>query len=118
MAALVGLDEEVLGDKAYRNATLQGCLRHPCVGTRNAVDLLAPTKANARAPMPAPLVRLIAHVRQAIETLNSQLAGQCNVERNRATCPSGLRARVQPSSPSTPSTSPAGPSPSSSTIGY
>ena len=45
--------------------------------------------------MPAPLVRLIAHFRQAIETLNSQLAGPCNVERNRAKCLPGLCARVQ-----------------------
>ena len=80
----------VLGDKAYLNAALQERLRR-----EHAVDLLAPTKANARAPMPAPLVRLIAHFRQAIETLNSQLAGQFNVERNRAKCLSGLCARVQ-----------------------
>ena len=80
----------VLGDKAYLNAALQERLRR-----ENAVDLLAPTKVNARTPMPAPLVRLIAHFRQAIETLNSQLAGQFNVERNRAKCLSGLRARVQ-----------------------
>ena len=85
----------VLGDKAYLNAALQERLRHPCPGPRNAVDLLAPTKANARTPMSAPLVRLIAHFRQAIETLNSQLAGQFNVQRNRAKCLSGLRARVQ-----------------------
>ena len=48
----------VLGDKAYRNAALQERLRHPCAGTRHAVDLLAPTKANARAPMPAPAAAL------------------------------------------------------------
>ena len=80
----------VVGDKAYLNHALQERLRR-----ENAIDLLAPTKVNARAPLPAPLVRLIAHFRQAIETLNSQLAGQFNVERNRAKCLSGLRARVQ-----------------------
>ena len=85
----------VLGDEAYLSAALRERLRHPCAGTRNGVDLLAPTKANARAPMATPLVRRIAHFRQAIETLNSQLAGQCNVERYRAKCLSGLCARVQ-----------------------
>ena len=80
----------VLGDKAYLNAPLQERLRR-----ENAVDLLAPTRANARTPLPAPLARLIAHFRQAIETLNSQLAEHLGVERNRAKCLSGLCARLQ-----------------------
>ncbi len=80
----------VLGDKAYLNAPLREVLRQ-----ERAIDLLAPTRANARVPMPAPLVRLIAHFRQAIETLNGQLAEHFGVERNRAKCLAGLCARVQ-----------------------
>ena len=80
----------VLGDKAYLNAALRERLRR-----EQAIDLLAPTRTNARAPMPPPLVRLIAHFRQAIETLNGQLAEQFGVERNRAKSLSGLCARIQ-----------------------
>jgi hypothetical protein len=80
----------VLGDKAYLNAPLREHLRR-----ERAIDLLAPTRANARALMPAPLIRLIAHFRQAIETLNGQLAEHFGVERNRAKCLSGLCARIQ-----------------------
>jgi len=80
----------VLGDKAYLNAPLQAPLRQ-----KQAIDLLAPTRANARVPLPAPLLRLMAHFRQAIETLNSQLAEHLHIEHNRAKSPSGLYARIQ-----------------------
>lgn len=80
----------VLGDKAYLNAALRAHLRRA-----RAIDLLAPTRANAHAPMPPALVRLIAHFRQAIETLNGQLAEHFGIERNRAKCLSGLCARLQ-----------------------
>ncbi|HEY8285554.1 MAG TPA: IS982 family transposase [Chloroflexota bacterium] len=80
----------VLGDKAYLNAALRQHLRR-----ERAIDLIAPTRANARTPMPALLVRLIAHFRQAIETLNGQRAAHLGIERNRAKCVSGLCARIQ-----------------------
>lgn len=80
----------VLGDKAYLNAPLRAALR-----THNAIDLLAPSRTNQRAPMPAPLARLVAPFRQAIETLNSQLAEHFSIERNRAKSLSGLCARIQ-----------------------
>lgn len=80
----------VLGDKAYGNASLRTHLRH-----ERAIALLAPTRANARTPTPATLVRLIAHFRQAIETLNGQLAEHFGVEHNRAKSLSGLCARLQ-----------------------
>jgi len=80
----------VLGDKAYLNAPLQARLRQ-----EQAIDLLAPSRVNARVPLPAPLLRLMAHFRQAIETLNSQLAEHLHIERNRAKSPSGLCTRIQ-----------------------
>ncbi len=80
----------VLGDKAYIDATLQALLRW-----RNQLALLTPARSNQCPPAAPGLDRLIAHFRQAIETLNSQLAGQLQLERNRAKCLSGLCARVQ-----------------------
>ena len=79
-----------LGDKAYLHAALQDLL-----AWRNDLVLLAPTRANQRAQLPATLARALTHFRQAIETVNSQLAGQFQIERNRAKCVSGLCARIQ-----------------------
>ena len=79
-----------LGDKAYLNAALQHLL-----AWRNDLVLLTPTRANQRAQLPAALTRAISHFRQAIETVNSQLAGQFRIERNWAKCVSGLCARIQ-----------------------
>ena len=81
----------VLGDKAYRNAPLQAALAH-----RSAVVLLTPRRANQPPdPTPHPLTPLLSTLRQAIETLGAQLAGQFQMERNRATSVAGLCARVQ-----------------------
>ncbi len=80
----------LLGDKAYLSAPLRAQLRW-----ERAINLHAPTRANARVPMPAPLVRLIAHFRQAIETLNGQLAEHFGVERNHAKSLSGRCVRIQ-----------------------
>ena len=79
-----------LGDKAYLHAALQDLL-----AWRNDLVLLAPTRANQREQLPATLARALNHFRQAIETVNSQLAGQFQIERNRAKCVSGLCARIQ-----------------------
>jgi len=80
----------VLGDKAYLHAALQELL-----AWRNDLVLLTPTRANQRAQLSAGLTRAINHFRQAIETVNSQLSGQFQIERNRAKCVSGLCARIQ-----------------------
>jgi hypothetical protein len=81
----------VLGDKAYLNAALQARLaRH------QDVTLLTPQRTNqAPAAHPHPLTPLLSTLRQAIETLNAQLAGQFQIERNRAKSVPGLCARVQ-----------------------
>jgi transposase len=80
----------VLGDKAYLNAPLQDALR-----AEQGLVLLTPTRANQRVQHDPALQRLIAHVRQAIETLNSQLSDQFHIECNKAKSLDGLCARVQ-----------------------
>jgi len=80
----------VLGDKAYINAELQADLQQA-----HGVTLLTPQRTNQREQLPEALTRLVSHFRQMIETINSQLAGQFNIETNKAKCLSGLVARVQ-----------------------
>lgn len=80
----------VLGDKGYLNSPLQDAL-----AVRNDVILLTPKRQNQRAPLPATLTRALAHFRQIIETVNSQLVGQLQLQRNHAKSLSGLCARVQ-----------------------
>ena len=80
----------VLGDKAYINALLQDELQQ-----RHGVMLLTPRRANQSQQLPEALTRLVNHFRQMIETINSQLAGQFNIETNKAKCMSGLIARLQ-----------------------
>ena len=80
----------VMGDKAYLNAWLQGELHE-----LHGVTVLTPQRVNQRQQQPAALTRLVTHFRQMIETINSQLAGQFNIERNKAKCMSGLVARLQ-----------------------
>lgn len=79
-----------LGDKAYINALLQGELHE-----LHGVTLLTPQRDNQLMQVPAGLTRLVSHFRQMIETINSQLAGQFNIELNKAKSMSGLLARVQ-----------------------
>jgi DDE family transposase len=80
----------VLGDKAYLHAALQELL-----AWRNDLVLLTPKRANQREQLPASLTRALNHFRQAIETINSQLTEQFQIERNRAKSVSGLCARIQ-----------------------
>ncbi len=79
----------VLGDKAYLNAALQELL-----AWRNELVLLTPRRANQRQQQPAALTRAINHFRQAIETLNNQLAEQFHIECNKAKSVAGLCARL------------------------
>ena len=80
----------VLGDKAYINALLQGDLQQ-----FHGVTLLTPHRTNQHDQLPAALTHLVNHFRQMIEPINSQLAGQFNIETNKAKCMSGLLARLQ-----------------------
>jgi len=79
-----------LGDKGYLNAALQQLL-----AWRNDLLLLTPKRSNQRAPLPEVLTQAINQFRQIIETVNSQLAGQFQLERNWAKGVSGLCARLQ-----------------------
>lgn len=80
----------VLGDKAYINALLQGELQQ-----LHGVTVLTPYRSNQHEQLPGALTRLVSHFRQMIEPINSQLAGQFNIETNTAKCMSGLVARLQ-----------------------
>jgi hypothetical protein len=88
LADKVGLT--VLGDKGYINGPLQTRL-----ATAQDLTLLTPKRRNQLVPLPEALTQAINHFRQIIETVNSQLVGQFNLQRNRATSLSGLCARVQ-----------------------
>ena len=78
------------GDKAYRPAAVRALL-----AWHNDLGLLTPKRRNQRAQLPAALTAAINHFRQIIETVNSQLVEQFQLQRNRAKSVSGLCARVQ-----------------------
>lgn len=80
----------VLGDKGYINGPLQARL-----ATAQDLTLLTPRRRNQLVQLPEALTQAINHFRQIIETVNSQLVGQFNLQRNRAKSLSGLCARVQ-----------------------
>lgn len=80
----------VLGDKGYINGPLQVQL-----ATDHDLILLTPKRRNQLVQLPAALTRAINHFRQIIETINSQLVGQFQLQDNRAKSLSGLCARVQ-----------------------
>ncbi len=62
---------------------------------RNDLVLLTPKRINQREPLPDALARAGNRFRQAIETVNSQRAGQCRSARNRAKSGAGRCARIQ-----------------------
>lgn len=80
----------VLGDKGYVDGPL-----HRLLAWRNAVTVLTPRRRNQKQQLPEALTRAISQARQIIETANSQLVGQCNLQRNRAKSVGGLATRVQ-----------------------
>ena len=80
----------VLGDKGDINGPLQADL-----AARHDLTLLTPKRKNQRDQLPEALTQAIHHFRQIIETINSQLVEQFQLQRNRATSVSGLCARVQ-----------------------
>lgn len=79
----------VLGDKGYVNAPL-----HQLLAWRNGVTVLTPRRKHQKQQLPEALTRAINQARQIIETVNSQLVGQCNLQRNRAKSVGGLATRV------------------------
>ena len=79
----------VLGDKGYVDAAL-----HQLLATRNDLTLLTPRRKNQKIQLSAALTRAINQARQIIETVNSQLVGQCNLQRNRAKSLFGLATRI------------------------
>jgi hypothetical protein len=80
----------VLGDKGDINGPLQAQL-----ATENDLTLLTPKRRNQLVQLPGALTRAINHCRQIIETVNSQLVGQFQLQDNRAKSLFGLCARVQ-----------------------
>ena len=80
----------VLGDKGYIDGPL-----HQLLAARNRVTVLTPRRKNQQAQLSAALTRAINQARQIIETVNSQLVGQCHLQRNRAKSVWGLATRVQ-----------------------
>ena len=79
----------VLGDKGYIDGPL-----HQLLARRNGVTVLTPRRKNQKAQLPAALTRAINQARQIVETVNSQLAGQLALQRNRAKSVWGLATRV------------------------
>lgn len=79
----------VLGDKGYVNGPVQ---QHRAA--RNDLTLRTPRRKNQRRQLPAALTRASNQARQISETVNSQLVGQCNRQRNRAKSLFGLATRI------------------------
>lgn len=79
----------VLGDKGYINGPL-----HQRLAARNGLTVLTPQRRNQKVQLPAALTRAINRARQIIETVNSQLVGQCHLQRNRAKSLGGLATRI------------------------
>ena len=73
-----------LGDKGSSDAPLQADL-----AATHDVLLLPPKRENQRVQLPQAVTAVINHFRQLIETINSQLAGQLQLETNKAKRMSG-----------------------------
>jgi hypothetical protein len=82
-------DLMVVADKGFVSEPLARKLWHS-----NRVRLLALTRANQKVQLPSPLKAAINQVRQVVETVNSQLAGQFNLEVNHAHSLAGLVTRL------------------------
>jgi hypothetical protein len=79
----------VIGDKGYIDAQTTADLLK-----QNNINLLKLPRKNQKKQFPKAFKRLINSVRQIIETVNSQLAGQLNIERTYAHSFWGLAARL------------------------
>lgn len=79
----------VLGDKAYISARIAQELLHT-----NGITLLSIPRSNQKHQLPPSVCRVFNSVRQVVETVNSQLTEQFNIERNHAYTFWGLCARL------------------------
>lgn len=79
----------VLGDKGFVSAPLADELRRS-----NGIRLLALRRKNQHTQLEKPLRRLVARFRQMIETVNSQLDAQFDIEQTHAHSFWGLSARL------------------------
>lgn len=82
-------DLNVIGDKAYINAEIAKEL-----WIKNRLCLQTLPRKNQKEQLPKPIRKLFNAVRQIIETVNSQLDGQFNIEKNHAHTFWGLCARL------------------------
>nr|MBC8492728.1 IS982 family transposase [Chloroflexota bacterium] len=80
---------DVVGDKGYISAKVAAQLL-----CQNNIRLLTLPRRNQKRQLPQVVERLINSVRQIIETVNGQLAGQFNIERTYAHSFWGLCARL------------------------
>jgi hypothetical protein len=80
---------DVVGDKGYISAKMAAQLLR-----QNNIRLLTLPRRNQKRQLPEVVERLINSVRQIIETVNGQLAGQFNIERTYAHSFWGLCARL------------------------
>ena len=84
-----GILQEVLGDKAYNDQTLQDTLKHEL-----GITLWAPRKANQE-PVGSKEHRKVRHrARLMVETVNAQLQEQLHLSKHYAKSTWGLFARV------------------------
>lgn len=90
-AELLGAHHDllVLGDKGYVSAPLATALRHDC-----KVTLLTLPRRNQRDQPSDAWRHLFHHLRQIVETVNSQLVQQLHIEVNHAHTFGGLVARL------------------------
>ena len=82
-------DRQVIGDKAYISAEVADELWQ-----HNRIRLLTLPRRNQKQQLSKPARRLYNSLRQIIETVNSQLAAQFNIETNHAHTFQGLCARL------------------------
>lgn len=82
-------DLTVLGDKGYISAPVAAALAQ-----ESGIQLLTIPRRNQHRQLPPSLVHLHNHWRHIIETVNSQLAGQFQIETNRAKTFWGLCTRL------------------------
>lgn len=82
-------DLDALGDKGY----ISECVQHR-LWVQNRIRLYTLPRRNQGQQLPAAAVRLHNKMRQIIETVNSQLAGQFQIEQNYAHSFSGLCTRL------------------------
>ena len=82
-------DRVVIGDKGYINAPEAAAL-----ATTTGTVVLTPARRNQRQQLPAHQHAVLGRLRQLIEVINAQLAGQFHIEQNHAHTFQGLCTRL------------------------